>query len=131
MSQENVEVVRRCCEAFADDEETWLQALDPDLVWYPIEDAHVPARGIDGAKGVRQRWLDAWEEHSAALAVEDLSGAGENVVCTLHVSGRGRGSGVEVNLQVYPHYKVRDGRIVYAFEYPDRASALEAAGVRE
>jgi hypothetical protein len=33
MSQENVEIVRRAVEAFGDDEEAWLQALDPDLVW--------------------------------------------------------------------------------------------------
>ena len=43
----------------------------------------------------------------------------------------GKGSGVEVNLRVYPHWKVRDGRVFYSFEYPDRASALEAAGLSE
>ena len=130
MSQENVEVVRRSVEAFGgDDEEAFLQTLDPDLVWYPIEDGHTPARGIDGAKGIRQRWLDTWEGHS--IAVEDLRGAGDNVVGTLELSGRGRGSGVEVNLRVYPHWKVRDGRVFYSFEYPDRASALQAAGLSE
>ena len=129
MSQENVEVVRRSLEAFEDDEEAWIQTLDPDLVWNPIEDGHIPSRGIAGARGVRQRWLDTWEGHS--IAVEDLTGAGENVVATIHVSGRGKGSGVEVNLQVHLHGKLRDGRIVYLFEYPDRASALEAAGLRE
>jgi ketosteroid isomerase-like protein len=129
MSQENVEIVRRCVETFENDEEAWIQTLDPDLVWYPIEDGHIPSRGIDGAKGVRQRWLDTWEGHS--IGVEDLTGADENVVATIHVSGRGKGSGVEANLQVYGHYKLRDGRIVYLFEYPDRASALEAAGLKE
>src|SRR5438876_10862701 len=118
MSQENVEIVRRGVEAFEDDEEVWIQTLDPDLVWYPIEDGHIPATGIDGAKGVRQRWLDTWEGHS--IAVEDLTGVDENVVATIHVSGRGKGSGVEVNLQVYGHWKLRDGRIVYLFEHPDR-----------
>ena len=102
MSQENVEIVRRSVEAFGgDDEEAFLQTLDPDLVWYPIEDGHTPARGIDGAKGIRQRWLDTWGQHSIAL--EDLRGAGENVVGTLQLSGRGKGSGVEVNLRVHPH----------------------------
>ena len=129
MSQENVEIVRSAFEAFEDDEEAWLQTLDPDLVWYPIEDGHTPARGIDGAKQVRQRWLDTWEGHS--IAIEDLRGAGENVVGTVHVSARGKGSGVEVNLRVYSHFKVRDSRIAYSFEYPDRASALEAAGLSE
>jgi ketosteroid isomerase-like protein len=129
MSEENVEAVRRSFETFENDEEAWIQTLDPDLVWYPIEDGHIPSRGIAGARGVRQRWLDTWEGHS--IAVEDLTGAGENVVATIHVSGRGKGSGVEVNLQVYSHFKLRDGRIVYLFEYPDRASALEAAGLSE
>ena len=129
MSRENVEIVQRSVEGFGGDEGAFLQTLDPELVWYPIEDGHIPARGIDGAKGVRQRWLDTWEGHS--IAVEDLRGAGENVVGTVHVRGRGRGSGVEVNLLVYSHWKVRDGRIAYAFEYPDRASALEAAGLRD
>ncbi len=130
MSQENVEIVQRSVEAFGeDDEDAFLQTLHPDLVWYPIEDGHTPARGIDGAKGIRQSWLDTWEGHS--IAVEDLRGAGENVVGTLQLSGRGKGSGVEVNLRVYPHWKVRDGRVFYSFEYPDRASALEAAGLSE
>ena len=54
MSQENVEIVRRAFEACEDDEEAPApDLLDPDLVWYPIEDGHIPARGIDGAKGVR------------------------------------------------------------------------------
>jgi ketosteroid isomerase-like protein len=46
MSQENVEIVRRSVEAFGgDDEEAFLQTLDPDLVWYPIEDGpHSGAR---------------------------------------------------------------------------------------
>jgi ketosteroid isomerase-like protein len=129
MSEENVEVVRRAFEAFQHDEETWLQTLGPDLVWYPIEDGHIPRRGIEGAKGVRQRWLDTWEGHS--MAVDDLRGAGENVVAAIHIRGRGKGSGIEVNLDVYQHFKLRDGKIVYLYEYADRGEALEAAGLSE
>src|SRR2546421_11184850 len=100
MSQENVEIVRRSVEAFGgDDEEAFLQTLDPDLVWYPIEDGHTPARGIDGAKGIRQRWLDTWEGHS--IAVEDLRGAGENVVGTPQLIGGGQGRGGEGNMPCY------------------------------
>ena len=129
MSQENVEIVRAAIDAFQHDEEAWLRTLDPDLVWYVIEDGHIPRRGIEGAMGVRQRWLDTWEEHT--MAVEDLREVGEDVVGTVHISGRGKGSGVEVNLEVHQHFKLRDGRIVYLFEYADRAKALEAAGLRE
>ncbi len=129
MSQENVDVVRRAFEAFQDDEEAWLETLDPDLVWYPIEDGHIPRRGIEEAKAVRKRWLETWEGHN--MAVEDLRGGRENVVAAVQISGRGKGSGIDVNLDVYQHLKLRGGRIVYLFEYPDRASALEAAGLSE
>jgi len=40
-------------------------------------------------------------------------------------------SGVEVDLRVYQHFKLRDGKIVYCYEYADRSEALEAAGLSE
>jgi hypothetical protein len=48
MSQENVEIVRAAIDAFQHDEEAWLRTLDPDLVWYVIEDGHIPRPGIEG-----------------------------------------------------------------------------------
>ena len=127
MSRENVEVVRRSLEAFEDDQDAWLQTLDPELEWYPVEDGHIPSHGFDGARGVRQRWLDTWEGHS--IEVEELTGQGENVLGTIHLSGRGKGSGVDVDLRVYLHFKVRNGKIVYCYEYERREDALEAAGL--
>jgi hypothetical protein len=44
---------------------------------------------------------------------------------------RGRGSGVEVDVRLYFHFKVRDDKVVYIFEHRERASALEAMGLRE
>ena len=55
----------------------------------------------------------------------------DSVVACLHLTGRGKMSGVEVDLRVYMHYKLRDGKIVYVFEYEDRGEALEAAGLSE
>ena len=127
MSEENVEIVRRGTEAFEDDEEAWLQTLDPDLVWYPIEDGHIPSRGIDGAKGVRQRWLDTWEGHS--IAVEDLTGADENVVATIHVSGRGKGSGVRVAERTAHIWTLRDGKLFHNEHYREPEQALRELGL--
>jgi ketosteroid isomerase-like protein len=129
LSEENVEIVRRGTEAFEDDEEAWLQTLDPDLVWYPIEDGHIPSRGIAGARGVRQRWVDTWEGHQIDL--EEMKDGGDSVVACLHLTGQGKRSGVEVDLRVYVHYKLRDGKVVYVYEHAERGEALEAAGLRE
>ena len=43
---------------------------------------------------------------------------------------RGRGSGVAVDVRLYFHFKVRDDKVIYIFEHRDRASALEAVGLR-
>ena len=42
-----------------------------------------------------------------------------------------RCSGVEVDLHLYMHFKLRGGKIVYLYEYADRGEALEAAGLSE
>ena len=38
---------------------------------------------------------------------------------------------MEVDLRLYLHFKLRDGKIVYLYEYADRGEALEAAGLSE
>jgi ketosteroid isomerase-like protein len=129
MSEENVEIVRRSLETFGHDEEAWLSTADPAVEWYPIEEGHSLSRGHEAAIRVRRSWLENWEGHQ--MDVEELKDGPDSVVACLHLTGRGKMSGVEVDLRVYMHYKLRDGKIVYVYEYDDRGEALEAAGLRE
>src|SRR5215211_3975634 len=115
MSRENIEVVVRCIEAFEGDEEAWLSTADPDFVWHPIEEGHIQSRGHEAAVGVRRRWLENWEGHQIDL--EEVRDGADSVVACLHLTGRGKGSGVEVDLRIYMHFKLRDGKIVYLYEY--------------
>jgi ketosteroid isomerase-like protein len=129
MSQENVEIIQRSIAAFEDDEETWLAAIDPSHVWYPLEEGNVPSHGPEAARGIRKRWLETWQGHR--IAVEEILDRGDSVVACLHLTGTGKESGVEVDLRLYMHWKLRDGKIVYLYEYADRDEALEAAGLPE
>jgi ketosteroid isomerase-like protein len=129
MSQENVEDVRRLIKTFEDAEKALLDMLDPAVEWYPIEDGHIPSRGLDAAAGVRRRWLESWEGHHTEL--EEIKDGGDSVVACLHLTGRGKSSGAEVDLRVYMHLRLRNGKIVYIYEYVDRTEALEAAGLSE
>jgi ketosteroid isomerase-like protein len=129
MSQENVELVLRSIEAFEQDEEAMLSTLDPGVEWYPIEDGNIRRVGHEAAAAVRRRWLENWDGHQVDL--EEVKDGGDSVVVGLHLSGTGKGSGVEADFRVYQHFRVRGGKIVYLYEYADRAEALLAAGLSE
>ena len=129
MSQENVKVVRRLLWAFNNDADAWEGMLSPELVWFPFETNHTPSHGVGAAIRTRAQWLDAWDD--ARSDPEDIVGESENVVATVHLTGRGKTSGVNVDVRIHFHFKVRDGKVVYVFEYADKAAALEAAGLSE
>ena len=130
MSQENVETVRRAFayEFYGRGQRDEAEAIfAPDFVMNPVEEG--PSYGLDAIRDNFKRWSDAWGELEVTIA--ELIDAGDRVVLTAHHRGRGRGSGVEVDTRLYSVYTLRDGRVVRADEYADRAEALEAAGLRE
>jgi ketosteroid isomerase-like protein len=129
MSRENVEIVRRMMWAFENDADAFKSFLSPDGVWFPFEDNHSPTYGIEGAMRVRTQWLDAWDE--VRSEIEEVVAEHDNVVASVHIVGRGKASGAEVDVRIHFHFKVRDGKVVYTFEYLDKSEALEAAGLSE
>ena len=78
---------------------------------------------------IRDQWLSSWDEMQAELE-EVIEGEGD-VVASVHVTARGKTSGAEVDVRLHLHFKVRDGMVIYLFEYVDRTEALEAMGLRE
>jgi hypothetical protein len=129
MSRENVEIVRRWVGAFEHDTDTFRELMHPTIEWAPFEANHTVFHGVEGAEEVRTGWLDAWAEHQ--IEIEEIIDAGDDVVVVMHLVGRGKGSGIEIDVRLYPHIKLRDGKAVYVFEHQDRAEALKAAGLAE
>jgi ketosteroid isomerase-like protein len=131
MSQENMEVVRRAIETFPTDVEAWLDTMDPAIRWYPLEEGHSLVLGREAARRCRERWMETFDKESHRGELTELRGEGENVFAAVYEWGRGRGSGIEIEGGVYIHYKVRNGKIAYCYEYANRDEALEAAGLSE
>ncbi len=129
MSQENVELVQRWFEFFVSDADAFRGTLHPELEWFPFEDNHTPSYGIGGGMRIRNAFVDAWSE--MRVDMEEIVEEGDSVLASIHVTGLGKSSGVEVDTRLYMEFKIRDGRIVYVFEHTDRASALEAMGLPE
>ena len=136
MSQENMEIARRCFDAWArDDLDAFLAEIDPEVVWHTAIEGS--AEGDDmvyrGYDGVRQVWKDyrgevfsrieAWETE-----VIDL---GASVLRLGRLRVTGRTSGVEIESEFAQQVVMRDGLIVSSRDYLSHAEALEAAGLSE
>ena len=133
MSQENVELVRRGLEAFArGDMAAVLELLTPEV------DVTSDALGLsgggsyvghDGFVRATQEAFEAFEDYR--IEGEEFIDAGEDVVVLVHISGRGRGSGIPVDMRLVHVWTVRGGKGVRARTFENKAAALEAVGLRE
>jgi ketosteroid isomerase-like protein len=133
MSQENIEIVRRSASALAaGDWQDVFESWDPQIEWHFEREAVISGlhRGRDQVRAALSSFMTEWEDF--AVEIEDLIPADdERVVMVVHVTGRGRGSGVPLDFREANIFTVRGGRIVSVREYFDREEALEAAGLRE
>jgi hypothetical protein len=48
-----------------------------------------------------------WREHR--LELEEVTAGGNDIVASVHVTARGKTSGVEVDVHLHPRFKVRAG----------------------
>jgi ketosteroid isomerase-like protein len=134
MAQENVEIVRRLSEFLSrKDWEGMLELVDPDVELRGtvggLEESYV-SRGVDP---IRQRFEaednEVWAEHR--IEPVRFIDAGERVVVIHREYQRGKGSGVEVEIDTATVFDVRGGRIVRMQPYMNPAAALEAVGLSE
>jgi ketosteroid isomerase-like protein len=63
------------------------------------------------------------------LDLEEVVEEGDNVVALVHITARGTGSGVAVDVRFYAQFRVRNGKVIYIFDHEERAAALKAAGL--
>ena len=134
MSQENVEVVRRMLQAFADGgPDAMAEFWDPDIDWRAAEGAIDDVGEMHGPVAVRryvQDWIDTFDDFS--VAVEDLRDVGDDRVLAIQrLNGRAKLSGTEIDLRYAVVNTVRDGKVVRGREYLKVQEALEAVGLSE
>ena len=131
MSQENVEIVRAHLEAYLrGDNDAALAAYDPEVVFdVSLRPEGRPYYGRDGVAEALRVWTGTWEDWR--LAVEQVIDAGDKVLAVVRESGRGKGSGVEINQRVFGLFTLREGKIVHRQGFLSEDEALAAAGLAE
>lgn len=130
MSEENLEFVRRGVK----DVEFFWALLDEYVVWdlrdyLTAPDFDEAYAGRDAVIEASRRWWGAWTDYR--LDAEELIDAGASVVVVTRERGRGKGSGASFDNRFAQVWTFSRGRIVRWEVFPDKAAALEAAGVPE
>ena len=133
MSQQNVEIVRRCLEFWVSRD--WSAApelLDPNVEFDLSRNVFNPAiyRGMSGIEQMVAAVDEAWDEFR--FEGDEFLDAGNQVVTAGTAKGKGPGSGVQVSMKIYQVWTLRDSKVVRMVGgYRDRREALEAAGLSE
>lgn len=132
MSQENVAIVRRGYDLFSKgDLEGMLAYLDDDIEIN--EGSLMPGagsyRGHDGFLLAIEHWAGEFEDFH--VEIERVIEAQESVVTLVRQRGRGRQSGVPVEIQIANVLDFNDGKIVRWSMFTVFADALKAVGLDE
>jgi ketosteroid isomerase-like protein len=129
MSQENVDLARRGTQSA----EGFWALLDEYIVWdlrgYPVPDLQGAYLGRDAVIDASRHYWGTWTNYR--VEPEELIDGGSSVVVVLHEQGRGKGSGASVERRWAQVWTFSRGQIIRWEMFPDRASALEAAGLSE
>ncbi len=135
MSQENVEIVRRLWSAAEGGDDHAVYALyDPGISWTsrtvgPLEGAGGTVHGHDGVREFFRDWLEAFETYQAKA--DAFIEAGDEVIVGYHVTGRGKASGMDVEMSRWNVYEIRNGLVARVDVFDSKAEALEAVGLSE
>jgi ketosteroid isomerase-like protein len=134
MSHENVELVRKLTDAGNRlDVDAFVALLSPDVVWE--ENPQLPGlREVYFGRAEVREWIEEVLEvaESPHSELEEITELGDDRVFTETViAGRGKGSGVPLELRYWSVLWVAEGKIARRQVFWDRAEALEAAGLAE
>jgi ketosteroid isomerase-like protein len=131
MSQENVDVVRGAFEAFRRrDLDEFLGCFDPDVEYSSFV---LELEGVyRGHEGMR-RW---WESVLTVFPdwrprIEDSRDLGQRVLSRVRAEGRGTGSVISRDRDIWHVAEIREGRMRWSAFFRTEDEAVEAAGMRE
>ena len=131
MASENVDIVRRGFEHFASTGEVPMELLAPDFVWdmshlsgWPEQQTY---EGLDGTRAFLRDWSEAWDDWR--LEVLEMQDADDQVLVTVHQSGRSKATGMPLEMTFAQLFTIRDGRQSRMEMYSDLAEARRAAGL--
>jgi ketosteroid isomerase-like protein len=133
MSQENVEIAKRANDALnRRDVGAFMECVTSDIEFTAPMSGTVAGGSLRGREGIEALFADirdTWEEHR--MVIDVIRDLGDRVLGLGRLEGRGRGSGVSVDVPLAVISDFRDGKVWRSRSYLDHGEALEAVGLSE
>ena len=135
MGDANVAAIERVFDGFARrDNDVALQLYDPNIVWDSsavtgLQDLQGIYHGIDGVRAWWRTWLAAWETIEFDRRATQHTAHGNQVVSTWVQRNRGKGSGLELDMETGIVWTFQNGRVVRAAVFASHAETRQAAGL--
>ncbi len=132
MSEKNVDVLRGTYAEWAKGNlKAGFELLDPRVVYVNrpglLEEATCYGRAE--MRHWMREFLSAWDRYEAHAT--EFIPAGDSVVVAVRQVAAGRGSGVPTEAGIFHVWSFRGERVIRLETVPDRAEALQAAGLSE
>jgi ketosteroid isomerase-like protein len=131
MSAADAAVIREMLEAFnRGDYEASTAMLHDDVELHQAPEIPDTGTYVGKEEVVRGivRWLSGFER-GFQYVPEEVTDVGERVLVRIRLHGRGRGSGVELDEEIFWVSEVRDGKAFRVRVFWREDDALEAAGL--
>ena len=125
---EGLELVQRALAALnAGDIDALVGLCHRDFELDMSDRVYTPAtnRGHDGIRQFHSEVLEVWEQY--VWEPEEVIDQGNRIVALVRTTGKGRGSGLEIDRQTAMIWTVRGDQALSLRFYRDRERALEAA----
>jgi ketosteroid isomerase-like protein len=133
MSKENIEIVRAAFEAFEEgNTEAVLHLCDENIEITQAAELLGAPRNQHGHAGVLEAfaiWPDLWDDYRVEIV--RLADIGDHVIATTINRGRGKDSGVPVEMPFTFLFSLRAGKIAQWRLFMREEQALEAAGLSD
>ena len=126
MSQENVEIVRAIYEHFGRGDFSWFADVADDFEF--VTSPEMPDAGTYRGEAA-QRWVESFEGHT--VEITEITNARDKVFVAMLQRGRARGGRTVVERVWWSVVTLREGVVARCEVFPERAQALEAAGLRQ
>ncbi len=133
MSQENVEIVRAAFDAFErGDTDGVLSLCDPEIEITQAADLLGAPQHHHGHAGVLEAvavWVEQWDDYR--IEVISMTDLGDQVMVKQMSRGRGKGTGIPVEMLFTFLFVVRAGKITEWRIFTREDEALKAVGLAE